>query len=315
MRSKETSIKASKLIAAPRNVGCDADVTDNEEFCKLHAKHSESLMMIHRILKLLLVFVFFGMSLVCEAGPSGGGGAVSRGMIFGYKFTTDPDFRSFILGLLAVMLVLGLVVFALQCLWKLIKFTFRGLWNLIKFIFLGLTVRLPIKLWKEKLFIPLLWRKKLFIPALWASIFKLPWLLQVKKFRRPDIWASNIPWGLLIINLILWACDAFLCAFSLCYDLRFLFLLVPSLILTYYLYVGAYWVRIAIVVLLVLACIVCGIYFGADGFWAMIWISLGLLVLLWLPKSNAWFRNQNGDVDGRKAPKDTEKMAETERQG
>lgn len=253
--------------------------------------------MIHRILKLLLFFVCFGMSLACEAGPSEGWRAASRGAYMGYKMA-NSDNAGGILGFIAIafgsLLVLGLVL-------MLIKSVFLALWKLIKFIFLGFTVRLPMKLWEEKLFIPLLWRNKLFIPSLWASIFKLPWLLQVKKFRRPDIWASNIPLGLLIINLILWACDVFLCTFSLCYDHHFLLLLVPMLILTYYLYVGVYWVRIIIIVPMFLACIACDKYFGEEVSLAMMWVCLGLLVLMWLPKSNAWFRQQNGYVDGRKA--------------
>ena len=124
--------------------------------------------MIHRIIKLLLVFMFLVMNLVCEARPSRGG-AVSRGVYMAYKSTQDPDALSFVLWGVVILLVLGVVVITLQ-----------GLCKLIKFAFHVLVVDLPWMLWEEKLFIRLLWRKKLFIPALWASIFKLPWLLQVK---------------------------------------------------------------------------------------------------------------------------------------
>ena len=242
--------------------------------------------MIHRIIMLLLVFDFLVMSLVCEAGPSGGWGGASRRVYMAYKYAENPDALSFVLWGVVMLLVLGVVAITLQGLCKLIQFTFRGLWKLIQFTVLGLVVYLPCALWEEKLFIPLLWRNKLYIP-------KLPWLLQVKKFRRPDIWASNIPWGLFIINLLLWACDVFLGMFCL-YDRRFLYLLVPTLILTYYLYVGVYWSRIVIIVLLVLACPACVMYFGEEGL-LIAYACIGLIVLLWLPKSNAWFRKQNVD--------------------
>lgn len=155
--------------------------------------------------------------------------------------------------------------------------------KLIKFISLGLAY-LPRKLWKEKLF----------IPALWASIFKIPWLLQVKKFRRPDIWWSNIPRGLFFINIILWLFDVSLCVLCLCGNLRVLVFLVPALILTHYLYVGVYWARITIVAILVLWCII-SIPKGGEFVFSCC-ASVGLIILLFLPKSNAWFRSQNGDV-------------------
>ena len=255
-------------------------------------------MMIHRILTSLLVFMLFGISATCEAGPSKDLLNLSRNVYAGYKLGTS-DNAGDILGFIAIAFCSLIALYAVLMLIKVISLR---LWKLIKFVFLGLVVRLPRKLWKEKLFIPLLWRKKLYVPALWASIFKLSWLLQVKKFRRPDIWVSTIPWGLVVINIILWTCDIFLCVFCLCCDLRFLFLLVPALILTYYLYVGVYWVRIVIIVLLVLACLVCFIYFGEKGF-LMAYVAIGLILLLFLPKSNAWFRKQNGNVVGTKNAK------------
>ena len=254
--------------------------------------------MCHRILKPLLVFMLFGISSICEAGPSNVNlGDVSRRVTIVTKWgeiaRDNPDQTKEILIVIAIGFVVLLVLSAVVMLIKVISL---WLWKLIKSMFLGLVVHLPRKLWSEKLFIPLLWRKKLYIPALWASRSKVPWLLQVKKFRRPDIWVSNIPWGLLIINLILWVFDVFLCVCCLCHDPCFLFLLVPMLILTYYLYVGVYWVRIVIIALLVLACPVCGICFGEDGFGVTAYVSVVLIVLLFLPKSNAWFRNQNGNV-------------------
>ena len=295
MRSKETSIKASKLIAAPRNVGCDADVTDNEEFCKLHAKHSESLMMIHRILKLLLVFVFFGMSLVCEAGPPKfNAGAVGRTMrTIGMALNTASKYPEETKSILFYVAVAFAVLVGVSVVIMLLKYVFFGLLfgvgvviTLLMYVFLGL--------WEQIKLISL--RLVVHLPRKWASRFKIPWLLQVKKFRRPDIWASNIPCGLLIINQILWACDASLCVFCLYSDVCFLFLLVPSLILTYYMYVGVYWVRIVIIVLLLLACIGCGMCFGPVWAGVMALVSIVMIVLLLLPQSNAWFRKQNSEV-------------------
>ena len=258
--------------------------------------------MVHRILTSLIVFMLLGIWSMCEAGPpkaSNVKGAVSMiesvaGLAFDYYQhpAETKEYFSIVAVVLVVICVISVVI-------MLIKYVFEGLWKLIKFISLGLVVHLPRKFWKEKLFFPFLWRKKLFIPALWASIFKIPWLLQVKKFRRPDIWASNIPFGLLIINLILWAVDAALCVLCLHYDCRFLFLLAPMLILTYYLYVGVYWARIATIVLLVLASPACSIIFRfrESGSIAMIFGNLVLIVLTLLPKSNAWFRKQNGEAD------------------
>ena len=166
----------------------------------------------------------------------------------------------------------------------------------IKFISLGLAY-LPKKLWKEKLF----------IPALRGSIFKIPWLLQVKKFRRPDIWWSKIPRGLFFINIILWLFDALLCVRCLCDNLWWLLVLVPALILTHYLYVGVYWARITIVAILVLLCIF-SILIGVEFvIYFSFCASVVLIILLFLPKSNAWFRSQNGDVIGGI---DTEKAVE-----
>ena len=247
--------------------------------------------MIHRVLMFSLAFMLLGISSICEAGPSKFNFATAaRTITLALKY---PDETKSILSYVAVAFA---VLVGVSVVITLLMFVFLGLWKLIKLISLGLVVHLPRKLWKERMFVPFLWRKKLFIPALWASIFKIPWLLQVKKFRRPDIWASHIPKGLFIINLIFFACDVSLCVFCLYSDVCFLFLLVPSLILTYYMYVGVYWVRIVIIVLLLLACLGCGMCFGPVWAGVMAFVSIVMIVLLLLPKSNAWFRMQNSEV-------------------
>lgn len=254
-------------------------------------------MMVHRILKPLLVFMLLGISPICEAGPTKvNWGEINRGLTGLYRWfifaKKHPEaIKKILIGFVGLLALIAVVM--------LIKVVSLWLWKLIKSMFLGLVVYLPRKLWNEKLFIPLLWRKKLYIPELWASRFKLPWLLQVKKFRRPDIWAANIPLALLVFNLILWAADGALCVFSLHYDHRFLFLLAPMLILTYYMYVGVNWARIAIIVLLVLSCPVCRIISQLRVFdlIVMAFVILALIVLMLLPESNAWFREQNGEAE------------------
>ena len=240
--------------------------------------------MSHRILKPLLVLMFFGISSACEAGPAKfNWGEFSRGLAGLLKLlkvaTEHPEETKMILIGIGVLLALMLVA------------------QLIK-------VSMAVE--RETIH-PVVVEKKTVQSNVMASRSKLPRLLQVEKFRRPDIWVSNIPWGLLIINLILWVCDMCLCVCCLCYGLYFLFLLVPMLILTYYLYVGVYWIRIVIIasLFLVLSYSVCSIClcfgedgFGEDGFGfvVMAFVSVGLIVPLVLPESNAWFRNQNGNV-------------------
>ena len=255
-------------------------------------------MMVHRILTSSIVFMLFGIWSMCEAGLPNSSklSKVTRAGLMIKSAVEHPDETKEFLSIVAVVLVvlggislvLMLIKYLFQGLWKLIKEVFLGPWKLIKFISLGLVVHLPRKLWQEKML----------IPALWASVFKIPWLLQVKKFRRPDIWVSNIPLGLFIFNLLLWAVDGVLCVLCLHYDRRFLFLLAPMLTLTYYLYVGVYWARIAVIVLLALSCPVCRIVFQLRGY-GLIVMALGNLVLIvlpLLPKSNAWFRKQNREV-------------------
>lgn len=266
--------------------------------------------MVHRILTSLIVFMLLGIWSMCEAGPPKVPN-VARVVLKEKQDTVKfhdlaelaidcyqrpAETKAFLSIVVVVLVVLGvisvvimLIKYLLEGLGKLIMYVFLVPWKLIKFISLGLVVHWPRKLWKEKLF----------IPALWASIFKIPWLLQVKKFRRPDIWAANIPLALLVFNLMLWAADGALCVLSLHYDRRYLFLLASMLILTYYMYVGVNWARIAIIVLLVLSCPVCRIIFQLRDFdlIVMAFVILALIVLMLLPESNAWFREQNGEAE------------------